>query len=160
MKTTIVKKKTTKEDIGKHVYIPVHDSDIKFCIKQGEGVVFISDIKRDRRYPLLQKYWATCNLVAQNKKAFDELEFFDTKEKISEFIKLKLGLIECMITIKDVDGNEHTNRRTKSISNAKMDQTEFQDFFDKAIEILSWMSGISVQDLTLNWVDYENGIGD
>lgn len=160
MKTTIIKKKITKEDIGKHGYIPVHDSDIEFCMKQVEGQIMISDIKRDRYYPLTQKYFATCNLVAQNKKAFEELEQLDTKKKVDDYIKLKTGLVEYRKVFVNSKGENVVIIKNKSLSNANMDKAEFQDFFNKAIEVLSWMSGISIHDLTLNWANYENGIGD
>jgi len=153
LKSTVMKKTITDQDLGLDAYFPIMESDVKRINKQGEGEVFTIDIKQDRFYPLLQKYWATCNLVAQNKKAFHELDELNTKELVDEYVRLKVGHIEARIVIKD-----HVHIKTKSIGYDALDDEQFREFFDNAIEVLSWISGISVHDLSVNWMEYEAGI--
>ena len=154
MKTTVVKKQIVPEDVGLSAWFPLHPSDVDFINKFGDGEPFQTDIKRDRFYPLTQKYWALCNLIAQNHKVDPALDFLNTKNIVDEYLKLKLNCIESRMVFPD--GTVHV--RTGSISNRAKDQDEFQKYYDAAIQIMSEISGISVFDLEENWMDYETGV--
>lgn len=151
MNITVLKNKINKDDIGKSVYFPMMESDKKSCRQFSDGEILSIEIKKSRFYPLLQKFWATCNLVAQNHKAYPELNDLCNAEAVCEYVKLKVGLVDYRIVVKD-----HVHIKTKSISYSGMDNAEFKIFFENAIEVLSWMSGISVHDLTVNWSEYES----
>ena len=156
MKTQLVKKPVLPEDVGTYMYQPIFKSDVDFISKFADGDVVKADIRRDRLYKLTKKYWALCNLVAENHKAIPEYEFLDHKNKVDEHIKLSLGIIKSHMVYPD--GRVHVV--TGSISHTAKDQDAFQEIFDKAIEIMSRISGISTADLDENWMNYECLEGD
>lgn len=145
MKTTVMKKDGA--------YFPIMESDVDKLNKFADGEVLEIQIKKDRFYPHHQKYWALCNMVAQNHKELEELRGLDNKDKVDEYIKLKIGHIDCRLII---EGKVHI--KTKSIGYPGMDQAAFQEFFDQAVEVMSRISGISVYNLLVNWMDYECGV--
>lgn len=154
MKTTLIKKPVLPEDVGLNAYFPVQPSDVEYCGKFGDGEMITAEIKKDRFYPLTQKYWALCNLIANNHKVDPDLDFLDNKNTVDEYLKLRLNCIESRIVFPD--GTVHV--RTGSISNHAKDKDAFQDYYNNAVQIMSEVSGISVHDLELNWMDYECGV--
>lgn len=154
MKVTLVKKPVLPEDVGMYALFPIHVSDVDYVKKQGDGEVLQADIKKDRFYPLTQKYWALCNLIANNHKVDPALDFLDHKNNVDEYIKLRLHCIKSRIVFPD--GTVHVV--TGSISHQAKDKDEFQEFYNDAVNIMSELSGISVHDLETNWHDYECGV--
>ncbi len=149
MKITLVKKPVLPEDVGKPVLMPVMPSDVTYCGKFADGEIIQAEVKRDRFYPLTQKYWALCELVANNHRR-DGLESLDTKNAVDEYIKLKLNIIDSRMVFPD--GRVHV--KTGSISNAAKDRDEFQEYYNQAVDIMSWITGISPQELEDNWMEY------
>lgn len=145
MKATVVKKSGG--------LFPVAPSDIDKLNKYANGEIIEVSHRKARFYPLLQKYWALCNMIAQNAKAHSDFDCLNTRELVSEYIKLKVGHIDSRIVIRD-----HVHIITKSISYSAMDQDEFSEFFNKAVDVMSALSGIPVPDLLLNWAEYECGV--
>lgn len=156
MITHLLKKPVLPEDVGTYMYQPVHPSDVSFINKFGDGEIVKADIKRDRFYPLTKKYWALCNLIASNYKAIPELEFLDNKNLVDEYIKLKMNIVKSRIVFPD--GRVHVV--TGSISHSAKDKDQFQQYYDKAVEIMSWISGIPAVDLEFNWMEYETPEGE
>jgi hypothetical protein len=154
MKITLIKKPILPEDVGLDCLMPVMDTDIKYIRTYGDGEVIKAEVKRDRFYPLTQKYWALCELVANNHKVDEALNFLDNKHTVDEYIKLRLNLIESRMVFPD--GTVHV--KTGSISHQAKDKDEFQKYFDMAVQIMSEVSGISVTDLLMNWQEYECGV--
>jgi len=154
MKITLVKKPILPEDVGKDCLMAMTDTDIKYIHSFGDGEIITGNIKKDRFYPLTQKYWALCNLIANNHKVIPELKFLDNKNTVDEYLKLRLSLIESRMVFPD--GTVHV--KTGSINNSAKDKNEFQKYFDMAIEIMSEVSGITAQDLLINWQEYECGV--
>ncbi len=134
---------------GRQGLFPFYPKGVNALKRIPIGEVKIVDIKSERFYPHLQKYWATCNLVALNNKAFEGLDEMDHRDKVDEYVKLKTHHVDYRIVI-----NDRVHIRTKSIGYDTLDQEEFQNYFDKAIKELSWMSGISEHNLLENWDDY------
>lgn len=151
MKTHVVKKPVLPEDIGVYAYFPVHPSDVDYIKRQADGEIMQADIRKDRFYPLTKKYWALCNLIAENAKADPMFDFLDSKNIVDEYLKLRLGLIESRIVFPD--GTVHV--RTGSISNKAMDQDKFQSYYEQAVEIMAEVSGVSKTDIEDNWMEYE-----
>ncbi|PKL19549.1 MAG: hypothetical protein CVV49_00500 [Spirochaetae bacterium HGW-Spirochaetae-5] len=150
MKITLLKKPVLPEDVGTVALVPVMPSDVDNVNKFGDGEIIQAEVKRDRFYPLTQKYWALCNLVANNYRR-EGLEMLDHKNVVDEYIKLKLNVIESRIVFPD--GRIHV--RTGSIANKAKDKDEFQEFYDRAVEVMEWISGIPRFELELNWHEYE-----
>jgi len=156
LKTFLVKKPCLPEDVGLMIYQPVHPSDVDLINKFGDGEIVSADIRRERFYPLTKKYWALCNLVANNHKAIPELEFLDNKNVVDEYIKLKLNIIKSRIVFPD--GRVHV--QTGSISHSAKDKDQFQEIYNQAVDVMSWISGIPVVDLEFNWMEYETSGGE
>ena len=51
------------------------------------------------------------------------------------------------------DGTVHIV--TGSISHSAKDQDEFQEIYNQAVDIMSWISGIPPEELEYNWMEYE-----
>jgi hypothetical protein len=132
-------------------FLPAMKSDIDAAAKLRDGEALEFEARRARIYPHLQKYWALCNMVAENKR-IDGLESLDTREAVHEYVKLKLGLVDLRIVVKD-----RVHLKTKSINYASMDQEEFSDFYRKAVEVLAGIAGLGSYELENNWNEYECG---
>lgn len=161
MKTHLLKKPVLPEDVGMPAYFPVHPSDVDYINKHGDGEIMQAEIKRDRYYPLTKKYWALCNLIAENAKLpdYDNLNL-NTKAKVDEYIKLKLKVVKGYMVFPDRCPHCGHNRDivhviTGSISNAAKDKDQFQSYYDKAVEIMSEVSGISADELEFDWMRFE-----
>ena len=155
MKVTLVKKPVLPEDVGTIILQPVHASDIDYLKKFGDGEIMQAEVKRDRFYPLTKKYWALCNLTANNHRR-DGYECLDTKNTVDEYIKLKLGLIDSRIVFPD--GTVHV--KTGSISHRAKDKDQFQEYYNQAVEVMSYITEIPARDLELNWMEYETAEGE
>ena len=131
--------------------VPAMQSDIQAAAKFGDGEALEFETRKARAYPHLQKYWALCNLVAENRRR-EGLESIDTREAVHEYVKLKLGLVDFRIVVKD-----RVHLKTKSINYASMDQDEFSEFYRKALEVLGWMMDMPGYELENNWSEYECG---
>jgi len=153
MKISLLKKPVLPEDVGMIALVPIMPSDVDFVKKFGDGEILQAEVKRDRFYPLTQKYWALCNLIAQNYRR-DGLEMLDNKNIVDEYIKLKLNVIESRIVFPD--GRVHV--KTGSIAHKAKDRDEFQEFYDRAVEVMEWISGIPRHELEFNWHEYECGV--
>ncbi len=159
MKITMLKKPVLPEDVGTFVLVPVMPSDIDNLRKFSDGEIIEVEARRDRFYPLTKKYWALCNLVANNHRR-EGLAGLDHKNKVDEYIKLKLNVVDSRVVFpgscphcrKQID---IVHVKTGSISNAAKDRDEFQEYYNQAVDIMSWITGISPQELELNWWEYE-----
>jgi len=156
VKTHLVKKPVLPEDVGTYMYQPVHPADVDYIKKFGDGEIIKADIKRDRHYPLTKKYWALCNLVAENHKALPELACLNNKNLVDEYIKLKLNIIKSRI----VFPNGRVHVVTGSISHSAKGKDEFQEIYNQAVDVMSWISGIPPVDLEFNWMEYETAEGE
>jgi hypothetical protein len=154
MKVHLVKKHVLPEDVGLAIYQPIHPSDVDYTNKFGDGEIIQAEIRRDRFYPLTKKYWALCNLIANNAK-LGGYEFLENKDLVDEYIKIKLGVVKARMVY---DNKVHII--TGSIAHSAKDKDEFQDYYKRALKIMSDVSGISEYDLEDNWMEYETQVGE
>jgi hypothetical protein len=133
-------------------YRPVDAEDFSIHGKYSKGEIVQFSVRLARFYPLLQKYWACCNMIAQNKR-LQGYEYYNIKEKVDLYCRMQTGLIDCTIVTDKV-----TIIKPKSISYDAMDQDEFQNYYDKAIDVMSFMSGISRIDIERNWHLYKTKV--
>jgi len=141
-----------------HVYVtadgykPIDADDVKEHGKLAQGEIVQFSVKRARFYPLLQKYWACCNMIAQNYRK-PEYKYLNDKDKVDVFCRHRAGLVDCTVVMPDV-----TIVRPASISYSAMDQDDFQAYYDKAIDIMSDISDMPRDDIEKNWHRYKTTV--
>ncbi len=152
-----LKKTITIDDMGNPALIPVSDSAQKYLRKIENGEIVSCEVKEFRNYQQLKMFWACCNTVSMNarRKGFEEC---DTKEKVAEYVKLKLGYVEYRLIVTDSKGNSHVHLKTKSISYAKMTNDEFKEFLNLALIELEKISTVSANDIKANANHYDTEI--
>lgn len=105
-------------------------------IQAGEAVNI--KVTRSRSLPHLRLYWKLMQVVHENQ------EVFETKEKMERAFRLAIGHYEMD---RDVQGREYPT--PLPINFSKMDQPEFNIFFEKAVEFLvkNVLPGVGKQEL-------------
>lgn len=101
--------------------------------------VYTAVIRQSRNSKLHRKYWALC------KQLFDNTEHFKSVEQASDWVKLKVGLVDTIV----VDGSR-TYIRPRSIAFDKMTEEEFQAFYVPAEALVADTLGCSVEDIRQN----------
>lgn len=116
---------------------PATSEDKEKVNKMPVGEPFQISYVQQRNPAFNRKYWALVNLVLQNLPETVEESLMQnhqfrikTKEDVHFYIKLKNGFVEKKYIGKD--GN--IAWVPKSISFDNMDEMEFQEFFDKAVD--------------------------
>lgn len=117
--------------------VPATSEDKDKVSKMPVGEPFQISYVKQRNPAFHRKYWSLVNVILQNLPESVEENLMQnhqfrikTKEDVHFYIKLKNGFVEKKYIGKD--GN--IAWVPKSISFDKMDEMEFQDFFDKAVD--------------------------
>ena len=128
-------------DIG---LVPMYDSDYdeKQRLKVGDTV--LCSIKRPRNYEFFKKYWALLRLTVTNLPHLiqQQMQIF-TEEDMLDCLKVDLGLYTTVL-----HGGKQIIK-TGSISFAKMDESEFERFFQRSVDVILriYLSGTDRQAL-------------
>lgn len=110
------------------------------------------DVTRPRNLRHHQKYWVLCEAIA---KALPEGHRFQTAEHVSAYLKAATGHAD-VLPMKDIAcphcGGITTGNAVYipgSISFAAMDQTAFNDFYDRCLQIIAKdiLPGITADEL-------------
>lgn len=101
------------------------------------GTTLRADIKKPRNVKHHQLYWSMLTLICEN---LDSVR----PETLHDLIKLRTGFVNVIRTAKG------TVELPGSISFDKMDQGEFREFFDSAVDFIvtDVISGLNKDDLT------------
>ena len=96
------------------------------------------EMKRGRNLPHMRLFFALMRLV------FDNQDRYDNLHALRGAITIALGYFE-IVTLPDGS----VGAMPRSISFAKMDQTEFDVFFNDAVELVCkrWLPGVSSEDV-------------
>lgn len=141
---SLVKVKITREMAGQSCFIPEnYNSELFKKIAVGETVICdmhkIPDSLR-RSLPQLGLYWTGCRLIAHNSDG----KSWNTPEKVSEQIKLKLRFIDVENIIEHEYTNRHTGEKetrlhikTRSIAFKNLKHLNACGFFDEAFELMA-----------------------
>ncbi len=89
-----------------------------------QGSLVMVEVKQPRNLQMHRLYWALIQKVADN------IEGDFSAETVSDVIKIRIGHVD---TVKTAGGIVQT---PKSISFAALDQTEFRDFWDRAVAFI------------------------
>ena len=124
--------------------VPMYDSDYEEKKKLHTGDNVLCDITRPRNYEFHKKFFALIRLVFDNLPEYiaDTFNIYSEEDMLNAF-KIDLGLY----TIINV-GNQQLVK-LGSISFAKMDNTEFERFYNRSIDIVlnKYMNGTGRFDL-------------
>lgn len=117
-------------DVG---LVPMYDSDLdeKHRLRIGDAV--LCKITKPRNYEFHKKFFALVRLVYLNlpEHLHEQLNVWSEEDMLAA-IKLDLGLATTQI----YDGREVI--KLGSISFAKMDETEFQRFYDRCVYLVQY----------------------
>jgi mannose/fructose/N-acetylgalactosamine-specific phosphotransferase system component IIB len=104
-------------------FIPEHDSDYEKAkkIKKGESVKI--SVTRPRNYEFHKKFFALVRLVHHNQDIIEE------EDDLRLYMIMKAGYV------KKIETKDGLMYLPKSISFAKMDEIEFQDLYNKVIDV-------------------------
>lgn len=108
-----------------HALHPADDEATEHLKKVKSGVVFSAEIKRPRNYENHKRYFALLNIVIENQ------EMFRSVDQLKEAIKLELGYVEMIQRM-----NGEVVQKPKSINFASMNESEFQDYFSRSIDVI------------------------
>lgn len=114
-----------RKDIGK--LVPADDAAQAVLSKIKLGAEVQVDIRRPRNTRHHRKLWALANIVADNQ------EHYETPEQVVAALKAATGHCD-WFPMKD---GEHMVAIPKSIAFHKMDQTEFETFYDRCIQVVA-----------------------
>ena len=117
---------------------PADDNANRLLSKLKLGALVMVEIRRPRNAKHHRKWWVLVQLIADN------LEGHYPAERISDLIKVRIGHVTRIRTMSGV------TELPKSISFASMDQTAFEDFYDRAIAYIcsDLLPGLDRDDLT------------
>ena len=124
--------------------VPMYGSDYdeKQRLKVGDTV--LCSVKRPRNYELHKKYWALLRLTVTNLPHLiqQQMQIF-TEEDMLDCLKVDLGLYTTVW-----HGGKQIIK-TGSISFAKMDESEFERFFQRSVDVILriYLRGTDRQDL-------------
>lgn len=111
--------------------VPMYDSDLAEKQRLRNGDTVLCTIRRPRNYEFHKKYFALLRLTYQNLPYLiqQQMQIF-SEEDMLDCLKIDLGLYTTVY---------HGGKRlvkTGSISFAKMDQSEFEQFFSRSVDII------------------------
>lgn len=125
-----------KKQFGK--LIPCYNSDAEALKKSKlkEGEIYEVEIKKKRNYEFHKKYFALLNLCYDNQKQY---ELFDD---LRDYLTVKSGYVR-----KVVHKNGYEEYKPISISFSSMDETEFNELYQKTITVICQFLGCEKEDL-------------
>ena len=113
--------------------MPENDSDYEVFKKLRKNVTLSFDVKQERNPQFHKKFFALLNMV------FDNQEIFEDVEQMRRDLTIEAGFYNEYRSFRG-----EIKREAKSISFAKMDQIEFDGFYDKfadaVIRVFDWDS--------------------
>lgn len=124
--------------------VPMYDSDYDEKKKLHEGETVMCSIRKPRNYEFHKKFFALVRLTFENlPERLVRMLSVRNEEDMLTLFKLDLGLFST---------SWHCGRnvvKLDSISFAKMDETEFQKFYDRCIDLVlsSYLRGTDKQSL-------------
>ena len=111
--------------------VPLYDSDLDAKHKLKEGKVYKVTVTTPRNYQFLKKFFALIRLTLDNlpERLQDHYGIYNETDMLN-CIKLDLGLAHT------ITYNDHPVLITESISFAAMDEAEFEQFYNRTIDLI------------------------
>lgn len=115
--------------------VPLYDSDKSEYDKIKMGDEFKAVITKPRNYEFHKKGMALINLAFANQNQFTEFNPF------RYWLTMKAGFVDVFTT------SDGTMFLPQSISYAKMDDLEFQDFYSKLLDVVLKVTGNTSEEI-------------
>ena len=144
MKYSSIRKIITQDDIGKTALFAYGKLDLEEFEKIKLNRVCISETKNSRNAKLFKKYWSLMKLVADN------IDSFQDHESVSDYLKMKIGHVDFKTVVDGV-----VKIKVKSIAWDRMNQDEFEKFWEKIIPVVTELLGVSEQEINDNLIFYQ-----
>ena len=124
--------------------VPMYDSDLEEKKRLRVGETVLCNIKKTRNYEFHKKFFALVRLTLDNlpEQLAERLGICDEEDMLAA-LKLELGLFTTA-------WYQHTQVvKLSSISFAHMDETEFQVFYNRCLNIIEtrFLRGVAREDL-------------
>jgi len=131
-----------KKQFGK--LIPVYNSDLEALksAKLKENDIYEVDIKRKRNYEFHKKYFALVNLCFDNQETFTEFE------DLRNYLTMKAGYV------KKIETGTGQMILPLSISFAKMDNIEFEQLYQKTIDVICKFIDVDEKGIMSEIINY------
>jgi len=107
-----------------YALIPVDNDGIKYVFNRTVGDILSCEIKIERNYHFLQKYFVLI------KTMFDQQEHFDSQESFRRWIQMKSGYYSTIVA-----PNGNTIFHADSISFDKMSEEDFAKLYSAVIDV-------------------------
>jgi hypothetical protein len=124
--------------------VPMYDSDLEEKKRLRVGETVLCNVKKARNYDFHKKFFALVRLTLDNmpEQLAERLGIYDEEDMLAA-LKLELGLFTTA-------WYQHTQVvRLSSISFSNMDETEFQVFYNRCLNIIEtrYLRGVTREDL-------------
>ena len=131
-----------KKQFGK--LIPVYNSDLEALksAKLKENDIYEVDIKRKRNYEFHKKYFALINLCFDNQETFTEFE------DLRNYLTMKAGYV------KKIETGTGQMILPLSISFANMDNIEFEQLYQKTIDVICKFIDVDEKGIMNELINY------
>lgn len=117
----------------------VYDSDLELLKTIKRGDIVEVDIKRKRNVKFHKKYFALLNLVYQNQDRYNNIEH------LRRDLTIEAGYYDVRYNLHGVEIYE-----PKSISFSSMDETEFNDYYSKVLDVVVVFLGSTREEILEN----------
>jgi len=134
--------------IEKGVLKPEHDSDWEAFKKLKANHSYKFEVTSPRNYLFHKKFMALLNLAFNNQEKFDD---FDTCRR---WLVMKAGFVKITATPSIGGKAGGFMYEAKSISFAAMDETEFQDVYNKVMDVICLWLGAEKRDIIEQVVNF------
>ena len=105
--------------------MPTDEDGARMLQSIPQGATCLVEYVKNRNYENHKRYFAMLDIC------FDNQDFYDNKEHFRKAIQMLAGHYEALVIYKK--GEAETHYIPKSIAFDKMDETEFNELFDKSI---------------------------
>jgi len=124
--------------------IPVYNSDLEALksAKLKEGEVYEIEIKKKRNYEFHKKYFALVNLCFDNQETFTEFE------DLRNYLTMKAGYV------KKINTGTGQMILPLSISFTKMDNIEFEQLYQKTIDVICKFIDVDEKGIMNELINY------
>ena len=122
---------------------PAYDSDNESLKKIKLNKIYEFEFKQTRNYKFHRKFFALINLAFQNQ------DIYSTIEDLREDLIIDAGFYR---TVTNLHGME--SKKALSISFASMDETEFNDLYNKVCQVIIKWLGVTNSEIEEEILQY------
>ena len=122
---------------------PAYDSDYELAKKIKVNDYYEFNYKKPRNYLFHKKFFALVNLTYHNQDTYNNID--DLREDL---------IVDAGFYRKTRTKHDETIKKALSISFSKMDETEFNDLYNRVADVIVQWLGIEKQDIVDNINQY------